>query len=385
MTHQRTGSRLLQTLWPALDAEEYLRRPRDYAHLLDHINRKLDAIDHNPNSPTVPITSGDVLWAIGEVRLLRDRSRDSVVREISQRLGDRARRHSNDEIMRLMGMAATLWLTTSIVPSSLPGVNPGVGEQLQWHGDQSLAQFLDASFKTTGSSGSSKPAAATAAKWINQDLTMDRLVSRHRFVLSWTSNLAEHLRISRHSGSRHRVLTVYEHKVALRNHLRLGGNDIPLPRRAVEEALDTLNLLFPDDHRPTESLLRDNDRACSIYDLATCGRSRTLDASRYVLWRSNLEELEAVLDEAPTLVHQFGVDPNGRNAFNVVNFWLAAVLGIFAIVSVVTGIMSTLFAHQANGIAERALALAQDQYRFDLADACSKPEDRERLASFCPP
>ncbi|KLU92038.1 hypothetical protein MAPG_10985 [Magnaporthiopsis poae ATCC 64411] len=264
MQNQRTGLRLVQTLWPDIAVEEYRRSPREYEQLLEHVNRKLDAVDQNPNDAW-PITADHVLWAIVELRRRTGTTRDGVVEGIGQMLKQRGETHSEDAILRLVGSAATLWLTTKVVPLPL-GVGYGLDSVIQWDHDQSLTQLLGVSFCAPPPT----KVATAASERLSVDLTMATLVSRHDFVLSWTSNLSEHLRVSQQPGSRHRVLIVYEHKVALRNHLRFRKDSCPFPTAVLEAALDTLNLLFPAGHRPTEALLRSHDPvyAQRAYDVA---------------------------------------------------------------------------------------------------------------------
>lgn len=382
-SYDQTDEQLVLKLWPSFNSIDPQWRGNsyaDYALLLDCIRGRLKAVDQ-PHGSSQDTLSEDVLSAIDQVRSLEDKPRHQVATSVKDSLlSVGGRGHVDDEyILKLVGLAATLWLTTSIETTPLEvGRNPSV--QLYWKNNQSLAELL-ASFFEAVPSQTHNP---TSDQRINGDLTMARLVERHGFSYCLTSNLADHLRINQVPGTRRRVLHVYEHKVALRTHLRLFEADkIPFPQKVIEETLDTLNLLFPRDDDPTESLVRNDERLKAIYKLGYCGRFYELEASQYVHWGSRIRQLEAVLGEDPTFWGQLLGERDGRDALRVFNFWLGVVLGIFAVVSVTTGILSTVYAGKANVIAEMSLVVAMDQYRLDLAQVCSDPEARGRLAEFC--
>lgn len=78
--------------------------------------------------------------------------------------------------------------------------------------------------------------------------------------MCWTSNLAEHLQIDEQSNPK--TVTIYEHKIWLWNNIQASAKDSKLrsqcvvPSAAIEEALDTHNLLFPFGDAATAKLLR---------------------------------------------------------------------------------------------------------------------------------
>lgn len=361
MVPRRTGLQVVKMLWPGISPEQY--KPKDYTRVLEHINTILATVDRTPNAPR-PITSDDIIWIIGEVRRLRNVDKAGVVRQIKEKLSHK--NPSDDAVSRSVDVAASLWVTVTMATQSSEAVAPLRGV-IQWDNNQTLAVQLSSGFQTSASTTPAKDAN------LRVELTMATLVSSHDFILDWTSNIAEHLSLNEQPGSRHRVLTVYEHKICLRNHLQF-IDETALPQSILEEALDTLNLLFPDGHRPTKSLLLEHKK--TFYDLATCGRARNLDLNKYHYWRGQIEMLNNVLGEVPMGSHQFALEKNGKNALQFATFWIAIAVGLLTIISFVTGVISAVYA-------QKAYEVALLQYRLSLAQACSVSDAATQLSSFC--
>src|SRR5207244_8887795 len=100
---------------------------------------------------------------------------------------------------------------------------------------------------------------------IDPAMTMSHLSGSRGLKVFWTSNLADHLAINWKS----RVVSVYEHKICLWNHLNSKVEPI-IPREILEEAIDTLNLLFPLNDSPTKDFLKQNGKP--FYGLGYCKR-----------------------------------------------------------------------------------------------------------------
>lgn len=332
------------------------RRKHKYNCLLQYIRDKLAEADRD-SSDLHPITSDDIVSTIAEVRRFKDSSRSEMVLEVKRRLANR--NAPDSALSRAVDLAARLWLTTDI-RSSPSGQLSGM---LQWSERDSLVSLLQTSFQAT-------PLAADEVRAnVQSDLTMANLITNHEFMVRWTDNLAEHLLFDIDN----RVLTVYEHKICLRNHHRFGDASA-LPRPILEEAIDTLNLLFPSDDRPTQLLLRRHKK--TFHDLGLCGRPRSVETRRYLYWRRPIEALNTILHEAPTGRDQFVLKKDGKNALNVVNIWIAIAIGILTIVSFVTGVISAIYAQKAYDVAFL-------QYQLSLAQACSVPDAATLLPTFC--
>jgi hypothetical protein len=79
---------------------------------------------------------------------------------------------------------------------------------------------------------------------VDPTLTVAYLAENCNLHVEWTSNLAERLHLVRKT----RTVKVYQHKICLHNHiLQAAASDREplIPLAVLEEAIDTLNLLFP--------------------------------------------------------------------------------------------------------------------------------------------
>ncbi len=183
------------------------------------------------------------------------------------------------------------------------------------------------------------------------------------FDVVWTDNLAEHLSIN----WKLRVVTIYAHKLFLRNHLRY--TDVPIiPSAVLEEALDTLNLLFPYNDAQTEAFLKRHEKP--FYSLGYCGRTRVLDLSHYRYWRARVADLVDVMQEEPARVFDSsGWQKDGRNLLAVLTFWIAIGVALLTVISIAFGVVQTLYSIK--------------QYNLALAQACSVEDAQRLLPGFC--
>jgi hypothetical protein len=310
---------IVQALWPDLSEGEFRAEKSQYTSYLKYVKDKLSAVDSD-SGDLQSITSSDIVLIISEVRRLKGSPRSEIVAEVKSRLA-----HGNPSDIALsnaVDLAARLWLTLH-VRSSPSGPLSGV---LHWNNSHSLDALLASFPAVTVAAGGKRTT-------VQSDLTMASLISNHGFSVHWTDNLADHLSFHRDR----RVLTVYEHKICLRNHHHFGDASA-LPRTVVEEAIDTLNLLFPSDDPRTKWLLRAHKK--TFHDLGFCGRPRSVEMSRYPCWGSQIEDLSTIIDEVPAGWEQFLPKKNGKNALSFATFWIATAVGILTIISFVTGVIS---------------------------------------------
>ncbi|KAK1828418.1 hypothetical protein QBC39DRAFT_151836 [Podospora conica] len=347
----------IQCLWPELAAEELMSD--DYLRMLGFFRAKIQALQ---NSAT-PL--GFVGWSCWLATLTRIRSSpDSSKQHIHQEIrGITPIDHISDAaIFRAINAAASLWLTLDL---RSPSHHIPPDSAICWPEDQTLSAVISQRFQPMRTS---HPSGDTTG--INNSLTMAHLVSNYNFSISWSPNLAEHLIVDWD----HKNVTIYEHKICLANHLRLKDSAV-LPVALTEEAIDTLNLLFPFDHAPTESLLRKH--RIPFYGLGYCGRPRRLELSKYPLWGARLEELSRVLDEPPVGLRQLGLGRGQRNLLQFATFWIAVTVAILTIVTFAVGVYSSVYA-------KKQYDLAVLQYKLSLAQVCLAPEAQVQLADFCP-
>lgn len=341
----------IRALWPHVSDARY--NQEDYTSFWGCVKRALGDGAHYH-----PLTSDDVFWIIGEVRRQKESTRLGVLDTAKQHFADKA--PSDAAISRSVNLAASLWLNVKV--QSRPLESPS--GCLQWNDNQTLVDLLKTSFGAIADPGMNQ------TESVNDELTMEKLVTDYGFTVIWTSNLIEHLSLNKAA----KFVKVYEHKICLQNH-QLAGDQTALPQSVVLEAIDTLNLLFPLGEGPTKSFLSKQRK--TFIKLGNCSRQRCLNLDSYKIWREKLEELSMVLDVEPVGARQFFLWRSGKNAIQFATFWIATIVAILTIISFVTGVTSTVYA-------KKAYDIAVTQYQFSLAEACSDPEVAAKLVDWCP-
>ncbi|KAJ2979998.1 hypothetical protein NUW58_g7060 [Xylaria curta] len=184
---------------------------------------------------------------------------------------------------------------------------------------------------------------------IDPSISIAYLCSYRGFKVFWTSNISEHLSISWKS----KIITIFEHKVFLWNHLRNSKTPI-IPRSILEEAIDTLNLLFPLNDRLTTTFLAQNGK--DFQGLGYCSRPRDLclDLGRFNIWRDRIAELVEIMNEEPKGFKQLALEKNGRNFLPFVTFWVAIAVALLSLLNLPFAIISMQYT-----VKQYDLALAQ--------------------------
>lgn len=152
-------------------------------------------------------------------------------------------------------------------------------------------------------------------------------------------------------------------------------NNVPvLPLPLVEEAIDTLNLLFPFGKKSTKTFLRRHGK--SFHGLGKCGRALQYDIERYQYWRKEIGDLAEVLSQRPRGRAQFILNRDGTNTLEFWTFWTAFLFGILGTIGATTGLYSAVYA-------KRAFDVGVWQYQLALAQACSALNATDVLPGFC--
>ncbi|KAI3337219.1 hypothetical protein HD806DRAFT_476007 [Xylariaceae sp. AK1471] len=201
---------------------------------------------------------------------------------------------------------------------------------------------------------------------IDPSLSLAYLCTYRGFKVFWTSNLSEHLNISWKS----KIITIYEHKIFLWNHLRNSNNPI-IPRTILEEAIDTLNLLFPLNDRLTRSFLAQNGK--EFQGLGYCSRPRDLclDLGKFNIWRDRIAELVEIMNEEPKGLKQLALEKDGRNLLPFVTFWIAIAVALLSLLNLPFAVISMKYTIK--------------QYELALAQACSEQNAGSALPQYCSP
>ena len=138
-----------------------------------------------------------------------------------------------------------------------------------------------------------------------------------------------------------------------------------LPRRLVEETIDTLNLLFPPYHSSTTKFLQKEKKRFN--NLGLCGRDPLHNLDEYDYWRAKLLELIKVFDEPPKRWWQLW--RYRRNKAEFAQLWIAILVVMITICTIPTSILSTYFTYR--------------QYDIARIQACAVEPLPPGLANFC--
>ncbi|KAK4454884.1 hypothetical protein QBC34DRAFT_391005 [Podospora aff. communis PSN243] len=351
------AAQTLQHFWPDLAGKEL--QSDVYIQLLQFVKTKLKAI-HENHGPEEPLSWGEWLVVVQEVVASAAKPRREIQESIRQKIS--AAEASDTAISRAINAAAGLWLTLDI---RSPSHHLPLGSVLCWREEQSLSALVEQFFHANNTPSRK---GKTATTQLNSNLTMSHLIVNYNFGIIWTHNLADHLTIDWD----HKKVTVYEHKICLANHLRLQDQGV-LPVDLTKEAIDTMNLLFPFDHTPTEALLRKHN--VYFYGLGYYGRQRNLDVAKYPYWGSRIEELNRVLDEPPIGLHQLSLDRSQKNLLQFATFWIAAGVAVLTVITFALGVYAAIYT-------KKQYDLGVLQYELSLAQAC-EAEDAVKLPRFC--
>lgn len=257
----------------------------------------------------------------------------------------------------LLELSARLWLTVKIGGGQNHGKTLGPSNWLEWECHQSLKDCVrSVRDSEAGSCNIVTDAAFTAA-------TLTSMCGVH---ILWTSNLLDHLYFDRHS----RVLHVYEHKLCIMNHLKHSEQDLKWIGDArlfslLRETMDTLNLLFPFTDQETKAFLTRQGRP--FYGLGLCGRKLQYSLSQYPHWHARLADLVELFNEPPQRWRQILMDR--RDKVQWATFWIAALVLVLTIISIIFGVVSSVYAVK--------------QYNLALAQACSGQDAQVQLPHFC--
>jgi len=246
-------------------------------------------------------------------------------------------------------LAARLSLTLQMRCGNRP-LNHSI-RTLDWHGDRSLEQTVADHF--CPSLGSEEKRIR-----IEESFTAAFLVNVCRVKLRWSNNLADHLDFN--SG----VLTIYQHKICLIQHAQYISPIIPL--EVLNEALQTINLLFPfGDEATRELLIRENKR--SFYGLGLNLQPSPFDLSEFKFWNKEMAELYSLYKDPPHTWSQLFSD--SRDKLQFATFWIAATVLILSLISIAFGIVQTIYSIR--------------QYKLALAQACSVQGANVSLPLYC--
>ncbi|KAI1737803.1 hypothetical protein F4680DRAFT_206549 [Xylaria scruposa] len=342
-------------VWPALRGRRL--RQDYYSSLLTHLKREFAKQIRSPH----PIKDSDIQHIFSSLDLLK-KNADKPLSQVSDIIRTDLEESCGLKVLHIIGYLTRAWLTigfdTSDFLSQSKAAASGRTEIIA-----PLEEIVKGRFHNLVSSESAR-SDDTLGRF-----TMRYLIDKHGWTVSWTSDLTEHLSVN----PRTKFVKVYEHKICLLHHFKFEGlHPCPIPREAIREALDTLNLLFPSEDVLTQRYLQDEGK--SFHRLGSCNRDNYRDLSHYHYWHTGLAQLLRATEEEPLGFKQFILDREHRNFREVTTFWLAVVVIVFLTLGF--GVISTVFA-------AKSYQVAMMQYNLDLAQACSMPGARVSLSRYC--
>jgi hypothetical protein len=349
---------IIRKIWPNLP-EQFFNED-DYRMFLEYVAFETATLERFQDAFAIR-SLDETLALLPDLKSVSSMSKDDALRFVKQRFRSGSA-DDDDAVFRSIDLAIRLWLPLEIRSSNYRQfgrivvlVTPHVS-RVDWKGNVSLKELVQNHFVKPESDQS------TSRTRIDPAFTMAYLVSVYGIRVYWTHNLADHLAID----WRNKVVTVYEHKICLFNHLHYAGESV-LPKKVLEEALDTLNLLFPFLDGPTSEFL---SRQGKPFDsLGYCNRPRLLEMDKYVYWRDKIEDLIDLFNEPPRGLRQLKLDRTGRNLMQFSMFWIAAIVAVLTVFSIVFGSVQTVYAIK--------------QYKLAIAQACSVPGAASQLPQFC--
>lgn len=353
------GYEFIHRVWPFISEKQFCNSRKHYARLLDRVGKEVDSIRENLDifALRIPEDIFDVVQRLVESETLtRDLAFEAVQKETS------SSPYTEDRILRTLRSAIYLWLTIGLDPQIRQ-----TGRPLTWDSGHTLTDKMTSHFNNDVS-GIEPP--ELVERQLQEDLSAASLCDHYGFSIYWTHNLSEHLTID----WKHKILTVYEDKIVAYNHVRAGTASLPVPDQLFEETIDTLNLLFPFQNKPTKKLLEKHDVA--FYGLGLCGRPRKLLLNDYHYWRGRIADIHQVFLGPSIGIQQLLLDEEGKNFIPTFTFWVAVAAGVVALLGMGLAIASLVYS-----IKQYELGLKQ--YEVSMVQACGDSYVRAKMPKLC--
>ena len=352
-TEQKCG--LINTFWPHLHLAEQDYIGGDYTAFFEFIGRTLQGL--HPHALGFAAQELDSLLAIVYTLTLR---RTCTRKEIIGYVKTSYSNTSDAAVARSIELAVRFWLGINASSKTLSvGPRNPRDSRIDWHDDQSLDQMVAAQFSHRVSR------TALTNFPLDESFTAVNLKNVCRLHIRWTDNLVDHLRLNGPRGQR--SLSIYRHKICLINH-RKGPEPTIIQEEVLDEAIRTLDLLFPFGDPKTEMFLEEEKVQLHVVNPSELLRATDLDDFKY--WRNNLAQLLNLLNGPPETVVQTLLDT--RNLGQFVTLWVA-IFGVF-LLTILFGILATVYSVKQYRVAlksyELALALACQQKTAPLPGFC---------------
>jgi hypothetical protein len=344
---------LINTLWPHLHMTEQDYIEEDYTAFFDFIGRILQSL--HPHASKFVIQDLDGLLSI----VSKLRASLAVTRkELTADLKRDYLNTSDASITRSMELVGRFWLGINLRSNSISvGAWSPRDTCIDWQDEQTLDEEIVNSFEQK------------AAQVLYDDSPLDESFTAAnlkficRLKLRWTDNLIDHLRLEGPRGKR--SLSIYRHKISLINHQK--DVNPAIPKDVLDEAIRTLDLLFPFGDPRSEQLLE--EEGVQLHIISPKHAKAATDVNDFRYWRKNIAQLLKLLNGPPETVAQQLLDT--RNLSQFATLWVA-IFGVFFL-TILFGILATVYSVKQYYVAVKA-------YELSLSLACRQEPD---LPRFC--
>ncbi|KAF6830337.1 hypothetical protein CPLU01_07392 [Colletotrichum plurivorum] len=377
---------LLQHLWPSLPRHSI--RPEDYHHFFKFLREEIHKVKRAPSHYVDGLVdriphSIDVLvlhaqrWKVdvAEAFVLYHPTFPTPGPSYFRKITLFAASLLSEPVSRSLDVIARLWLTINLDTFPLEASMNTEHRTINWMPEDTLSEAINSRFELMCCRF---PACPPDRRSIPPSFKMTTLCDRYDASICWTSNLVEHLKIT-WTGNRGSIM-IYEHVICLRNHLQYSPG-CPIPAALLEEALDTMVLLFPPDDRGTRKLLKRHGK--TFWRLGRCGRERASGPNDFRYWRARIDALLEEYEKPLSGTRQLLLDPEGRNFLEFSTFWTALAVAVLTILGIGFGTIGTVYAIKAYNLSYKQYLLSQKQFMLDLVQTCVEREARERWPHIC--
>lgn len=347
---------IIHAFWPHLDLIERDYIEEDYATLFEFLGKTLQSLYPHASKFATQEWDG-LLSMITTLSGNRTMTRKALIED-----NKKAYINTSDaSITRSIELAVRLWLGIYICSNGLSvGPRNPRDRRIDWQDNQALDKMIARRF----SQGTRKTAFADIP--FDESFTAVNLKTICRLHIRWTDNLIDHLKLEGPRGQR--CLSIYRHKLCLVNHRKEPEPTI-IPAEILDEAIRTLDLLFPFGDPKTEAFLE--EEKVQLWTMSPFESHRAINLDEFNYWRSNLAQLSGLFSGPPETVIQTLFDT--RNISQFATLWVA-IFGVFFL-TIVFGVLSTVYSINQYRVAvksyELALVQACQQASMSLSEFCN--------------
>ncbi|KAF2681469.1 hypothetical protein K458DRAFT_479370 [Lentithecium fluviatile CBS 122367] len=336
----------INAFWPHINSAE-LDSIEDYAAWFKFLGKALQSL--HPHASKFATQEWEGLFStVASLRANRTMARKQLTQVVKKGYLNT----TDAAIGRTIELSARLWLGINIRSNGLSvGPRNPRDSLVDWNDDQLLEDMIAKQFPRD------KIVSAAPEISFDESFTAANLKTICRLHIRWTDNLRDHLKLEGPRGER--CLSIYRHKICLINHRR-GPQPTIIPTEILDEAIRTLDLLFPFGDPKTEAFLEEEKVQLWTESSYELHRATELDDFKY--WRSNLAHLSRIFSGPPETVLQTLFDT--RNIPQLATLWVAIFRVFF--LTILFGLLATVYSVKQYRVALESykLALAQASCGF---------------------